>query len=264
MRDDAFNRTKNDVELFVPNKEIDCLRAVSLNISEACQLTCSYCPHGNSYENNTFMSMDVVHQTIERLDQIGFAGTVSISGMGEPSLHPEAVWICEEIGRRFKLKFLTNGLAPIDYEAISRYAKIMVSIHHIEQEGAIRKHFRDIDVIYRNHDISSSQCELKQTNRAGSLEGAPGSGICNYPFYKTMVDYDGSYLLCCDDWNRASKDPMANVFDMSLEEYFCEYLRKTKELIMTKGRQASPCCQCSTNGKMIGDGIVEWYKEHVS
>ena len=75
-----------------------------------------------------------------------------------------------------------------------------------------------------------------------------------------FIDIDGSYLLCPDDWKRISRKDNVNIYTMSIKEYFCNYIKNTKNILLDKGRVLEPCCCCSANGTLMGANIVEEYK----
>ena len=84
---------------------------------------------------------------------------------------------------------------------------------------------------------------------------------CNYPFYKMMIDIDGSYLLCSEDWKRVTKKSENNVHTKSIKEYFIDYLKDIKKELITNGRSnLTPCNKCSMNGLLMGGKMVEYFK----
>ena len=255
---DAFIKTKAWINNGNIRFETDMIRIVTLNISEKCQLQCSICPRSQGYPNqDIFMDLETVKQLKKRLDEINFQGIISISGMGEPCLHPKLLDICK-ILTPYKIKILTNGLADIDYKSLSHYADIYVTIHNQQSLSYLQNKFKDINVVFRNHDIQTADCELIQTNRGGWFINKAIQQPCYFPFYKLCIDYDGSYLLCPDDWKRQSKRTGIDIYNMDIEQYYCHYLLpRKKELI--KNRIQVPCSQCNANGTLMGESIVKEY-----
>ena len=78
-----------------------------------------------------------------------------------------------------------------------------------------------------------------------------------------MIDYDGSYLLCADDFNRKSYSKDLNIYNVSIEDYFINRIKSVKMKLINNGRiNISPCNRCNINGTRYGLDIVEWYKEN--
>lgn len=255
----AFTKTKKWINDGIIESETDMIRIVVLNICEECQFQCPSCPRSMGYPNRKiYMDIKTVRKIRERLDEIHFKGMISISGMGEPGLHPDLLEICS-ILYPYPIKIITNGFSDADYEHISLYANIYISIHNTMHFPYLKKKFADINVVFRNHDIMSDRCELIQTNRGGWIDKNTIDNSCYFPFYKICIDYDGSYLLCPDDWNRNSKKSDINIYTTDIKTYFCDYLKPVKQVLLSEGRIKKPCSQCSANGILMGDKIIEEY-----
>ena len=260
----AFSRIKNIVESLKIKTEFDCLKTIVLNVSEVCNLKCEMCPRYFDYPNSQqFMTVNTAEVLAYQLSCFDYQGIVSISGMGEPCFNKDLIKICK-ILNDFNVQVLSNGTLEYDYKELSKYAKILISVHDWDYIDSYRYKFAGIPVIFRNHDLNHPDCELKITNRGGWNNKENTNGICNYPFYKTMIDHDGCYILCADDWKRISKVKEININSMSIKDYFCNYLLQTKNQMIMKGRLCEPCNHCNTNGQMIGSNIVEWYMDSVS
>lgn len=262
--DIAFNRTKRIVESTEIKTHFDCLRTIVLNISEACNLKCSMCPRNSGYPNrHEFMSIDTAIEIAHQLHMNKYNGLISISGMGEPCLHPDLIGICKVL-QGFNLQVITNGTIDIDYKTLTQYAQLLISVHNWNDIDKLKDRFASLPVIFRNHDLTSPMSELKITNRGGWTNKETVSGICNFPFYKMLIDIDGSYLLCADDWKRSSLKKDLNIFNMNIYDYFCNYLSEIKNKMLTEGRlQNNTCKLCSADGKLIGSNAVEWYRKNV-
>ena len=256
----AFEEKKKKIETVTIKKAIDCLRVVTLNISEKCQLKCPSCPRSYGYPNqDLYMDVNTAYKIKQHLDKINFTGIVSISGMGEPCLSP-LIYDIVAMFHPYKVQLITNGLADVNYRLLSNYADIIVSVHNTGYSNILEQKFRDVAVIFRNHDTYSNQCELIPTNRGGWLFNENKKDrVCYFPFYKVCIDYDGSYLLCPDDWRRISKKPDIDVFHMDLKTYFCDYIKDDLLKLITMGRLKSPCSECNANGMLMGKDIVEKY-----
>lgn len=277
---DVFNQTKNRISSIKINKETDCIRTIVLNISEYCNLKCSVCPRSKEYPNQKlFMNNWIALILRLRLEELDFDGVVSISGMGEPCFNPDLILILKTLtsitdsySPKYKVEILTNGFPDIDYKEISDMGvRILVSIHDINNLNYLKFKFSDIPVVFRNHDPSSSKSELRIVNRAGYMNDDSWkefkyiNNCCNYPFYKMIIDYDGSYLLCPDDWKRVTRRERYNIKTLSIEEYFCKVILNTKKELAYKGRKnLYPCKYCDIEGTLMGENTVKWFKSHHS
>lgn len=266
VRQEIYDNVENNSFI----TEMDSLRTIVLNISEVCQLHCDICPHGHGYlpyNNMHYMDLKVIYALKHHLDKIHYKGIISISGMGEPFLHKDIIKITQ-ILNNYHIKILTNGLIKRpDYNMLPNNCKIYVSVHDMSKLKQIRKNLKGINIPikYRNHDIAHNNCQLILTNRGGCLKSQHFNNkqCCYFPFYKMMIDVDGSYLLCADDWLRYSKNAL-NVFNTSIADYFTKHLRYYKTTLIKKGRILSPCSQCNANGTLMGEKAAQWYKQHVT
>lgn len=270
LKSNVFDQTKSRIDKADIQNELDCIQTIVLNISEYCSLKCSICPRSVGYPNiKTFMNPLTILNIKKRLQDIDYKGTISISGMGEPCEHPKLMELLRILTTnshyepKYKIKLLTNGMPNVNYRKIEKMGiKILVSVHDNNSIGYLQEKFKNTSAILRDHDPQSLFTELKITNRAGYMDsGEIQTGCCNYPFYKMMIDIDGSYLLCPEDWNRVTKKSENNVHTKSIKEYFIDYLKDIKKELITNGRSnLTPCSKCSMNGSLMGGKMVEYFK----
>lgn len=274
---EVFNKTKNRIAKSKLEKETDCIRTIVLNISEYCNLKCKMCPRSKDYSNTkVYMNPYTALNVRLRLEKLDYSGVISISGMGEPCFNPDLMRILETLTAsttsyipRYKIKLLTNGYPEVDYKTISNMGiKILLSVHDINKLDYFKHKFAGIPVVFRNHDPGSSDTELKVTNRAGYMNNNVVNykyinNCCNYPFYKMIIDYDGSYLLCPEDWERTTRRDKNNIKNMSIEEYFCKEILPIKKELAKNGREnLYPCRYCDIEGTLMGGNTVDWFREH--
>ena len=239
--------------------EIQCLKSIMLNISESCQLSCSYCPRSYGYQNNEyFMTLDIVKEIKKQLDSFNYKGLISISGMGEPTLHKDIFKICD-IFRNYNLQVISNGITTdFDYEALSKKCTLIIT-KHLKSYNYDKK-FENINVIFKNHIESDEKCSLIKTNRGGWLYNEKRDRKCFVPFYKLSIDYDGSYLLCPDDWSRKSKNFNNTIFNIEIKKYFCETLKSTKAKLLKSRLFIDTCKNCSIDGMLAGIEEANFFK----
>lgn len=258
METEHIERMKSRISKLNIEDEFSCLRSICLSVTDMCNLQCEYCPHSTYFENaNNYASLDMIHELKRQLSFYKYSGMISISGMGEPTLHPQINEIVE-ILQSFDLQIISNGLTNFDYRNIAKYACIVISIHDMNNEHIIKNNTSNVECIYRNHDIHSSVSEFSPTNRWNQDLDNTISSICYYPFYKTTIDYDGSYLICQEDWKRYSKK--YTIFDIDIRKYFTEYLHSIKMMMFHHPRSISPCDKCNANGLVLGGEYAEYFK----
>ena len=230
---------------------------ITVNVTEYCQLCCPYCPHGYGYVPRGSMEWETAAALIQRIKESNFKGRVSISGNGEPTLWPYLLDFLTELPDDVDKQVISNGITEgYDFRELGKHCRLIISKHNKDAELDIG------DAIVRDCDPDSPGYELTLTNRGGYIKDeVKNRGLCTIPFYKMFVDYDGSYLLCCDDWLRKSKTEGWNVFDMSIDEYFYDKLQAKKCELATLGRVSEPCSMCTANGKLMG---VNYVKEFMS
>ena len=279
---DTLQQTKSRIDNHEIKSELDCLRTIVVNISENCQLHCPMCPRGNGYPNQEkYMNYFTACKLRERLFDIDFDGTVSISGMGEPTLNPSYKDIIKLLcsGGKYKVQLLTNGIklsGDSIADIIGYGAKIIISAHDetplkvIDNLNKWMKIYKNDEIVMRNHTLTNTQ--FKISNRAGSTKffNSDSNNVenkCYYPFYKMVIDYDGSYLLCQDDWKRLTKTNACNLETMSISDYFIKYCNLWKQCMVTTGRQTNTksfrelCAKCNTEGITMGGNMFEYFKK---
>ena len=237
--------------------EFHCLRSICLSITDYCNLSCKYCPHSTFFENRkVFMDDSVITELSKQLSYLKFDGLISISGFGEPTLHPNIYSIVEQLSG-FNLQIISNGLTDISYDRISKYADIIISMHNKADYIKINEALYRVPHILRNHDISDATSTFTPCNRYKFHRDSMNKNICYYPFYKIMIDYDGAYLLCQEDWRRTSKQ--YNIFDIDIQRYFTSYIHQTKLDMLFQPRSSQVCTGCDVCGKLIGEAYVRYF-----
>ena len=79
---------------------------------------------------------------------------------------------------------------------------------------------------------------------------------CFYPFYQTMVDYDGTVLLCPHDWSKKLK--VGNLKqDSILNLWQSKSLEFARKKLSIADRNFLPCRNCSVNGTLMGQEHFE-------
>lgn len=254
-----FDNWKKQIEVVNPTCELDCLRSIEINISNVCNLKCPFCPHSLSSfkQEKSMMSVETAELLASQLHDINYNGYICIAGFGEPTLNSSAIDIITTL-KDFKLVLVSNGipLSKSDFEKISTMCKLKISVHHWDMMPMFKEKFENTNAIFRNHDMQNP--EMNMYNRNGIFKKLNNyNGICYYPYYEIMIDYDGCYLQCNADWERKSKTK-ASLYNTHIKDWFIGNPLKTD---MVKGRENCKHCCCDINGKMIGEKYFNYFNK---
>lgn len=191
-----------------------------IEFTSVCNLACVYCPHPQLQRPKRHMTQETFARVLTHLAWLckeGTQGEVSLTGIGETTLHPlfEEMTrsVREVIGSRRKLVMSTNGLTMT--HELARFladcnVDVYVSLHRPEMAGRAIKMLNDAHCRHgHNHAFVDSAL-----NWAGQVEWqntAPKS-VCQYLQQSWVaVREDGTINTCCMDAH--SKYPLGSVFD---------------------------------------------------
>ena len=255
----------------IPNRYID------IEATNRCNATCNFCPR-EATPKQGFMSLENFEQVIKRVLELGDPANVntSITGRGEPTLHPqivEFVSLLNSHGIRPALTSNGSRLTPeLNQQLLDAGLKKMVfsvsdtgenykKIYGLEFDDTLKKIDQFIEMagndcyiqitVVRHRWNKETADEtiafwkkrkvddvfvMREENRAGLmnelyefeskqhnyenaiklLNDKGLSNICSSPFYTVFFGWEGSYNLCCQDWQKTVK--FGSVFDYSIEE----------------------------------------------
>lgn len=250
------------------------IESIELNLTELCNLTCGFCPRGskhNPYPNqNLNMSLDTVYLIVEQISKFNNNIIFTISGRGEPTLHPEFDKIINIIkDYKFKIHLFTNGHKFNKFKsAIEKCHWITYDVYSEKEEDfldAILK-LKDLKVKHKKihvkteegfaiHEWYNGEYILNSPqnfleNRAGSIQekyndklNFKRSKFCKYIEERLFIDWNGNYNLCCMDWSTKS---LGNIYRQDIKTYVeqNEYLQAYKNGIRS-GKRLSPCDVCT-------------------
>lgn len=227
------------------------IKQIEINPTELCNLTCSFCPRSTFYPNvNQHMSLEVAKKICSQLVDAKFTGVLSITGRGEPTLHPqfeEFVTIFTEHG--WKLKMHTNGKRFEKYAdfILNNFYDIHYNCYDCDPVEVYEKygHYMNVKVVHKPID----EWFPDATNRAGSFptNHMPDDQTCDVPFHKMFIDIDGTYRLCCEDWKE--KVSLGNIYEQNIVDYIeeNEQLAEYRRRLIKGERTLSPCTSCNYN-----------------
>lgn len=261
-----FKAWQAQLEEVDPIEQMDCFRAIELNISNVCNLRCPFCPQAQGWKNTKipYMTVETARVLEKQLREFNFKGYICIAGWGEPSLNPDIEEIID-IFKDFRPQLITNGI-PLDkevWERLTKKCQIKISIHDWDNVEYYKEKFKNTNAWFRNHDAKNPQMNLY--NRAGYLNQPvePITRQCYLMFYKTCIDVDGAYIQCEADWARKSETDKT-IFNTSIKEYFTQTVNeKRKRMLMDGGRQNFECCKtCDIIGTLTGKKYVDFWRKN--
>ena len=189
------------------------------------------------------------------------------AGRGEPALHPQFREILEyAIFRRdtdmphLWIKVSTNG-SRIDeyYDLYKKLDNVNFSVYDeskISFQNA-RSKYPDIRVSdrttksvfenpkkFRILNNRGGSVPLEDINRDEYKGHSKWGKICHKPFNMIYVNWDGDYVLCCNDWRKT--DHFTNIHDVSMKEFWNNDpgLNAYRQELINGRRTYQPCKTC--------------------
>ena len=263
-----LNRKRPSIDSVTMIDGVPMFTWLELNINELCNRKCIFCPRSSTYPNqNIHMDIETANKIAVELFELGFKGTVNISGTGESLLTKHLVDIVFEFGsRNIPIEVVTNG-DKLKEDYIKRLysaglSQIVVSMYDgPEQIDYFNDLFTKCNIdkkLYTLRDRwydEDADYGLIYTNRAGFLgDDLPSSENrhCYSPSYSMYIDWNGDALLCCQDmYNRTIT--LGNIKDQSLLEIWkSKKLDEYRKKLSSGDRDISPCDNCNANGMVFG------------
>lgn len=257
------------------------LISVEVNLIDACNRTCSFCPHADpkKYPNEYGwkMTLDTSVILASQLRDIGYRGRISMSGYGEPMLNKEVaahIKIYQHCLPNNTIEMNTNS-DPLKVETIQRVFAAGLTHMYINlydshrQVPPIIEMFREAgiqDYIVRPHWDPKNDFGLILNNRSGTMakRSRTWGHRCHYPFYKIFIDWNGQVLFCANDWGR--NVIVGNIRERKIEEIWMSRQMKEIRLRLADGdRSMHPCSGCNVDGTLHGEfsfeHLMRYYNE---
>ncbi len=280
---------ENRYSRYTINSERDtfknCLKGLSvieLCITELCTRKCSFCPRHNPdvYPNQKlFMSIDTMRNIGIKCKESNYECDFHISGFGESLTNKNFYKLVTELRSHLpdnRIALTSNGdLLTVDvikqiydsgvtYMIISCYdgPEHKTKFEKMFTENGIEDY--EIRELWFNPDETTEDLMNRNNfnNRSGAVDFEHLQGEvyverpCNLPFYKLVLDWDGSALLCCNDWFRRHKG-FGNINNNTLEEiWFGSEFTNVREMLSKGDRSGSACKYCNIEGTMVGEASV--------
>lgn len=247
---------------------LDNIGVINLNITNKCNLACVFCPIGSEdYVNDRdTMSIETVKQFIKRVRE--FHGhrktdrrvTVSLSGKGEATTHKHFRQIVELLAEHkdvLRLQIITNGAQLYKYrDLIPLFERIRYNDYTNDtnkDKAKLLEYVKGLpNVQVTSIDNESEWHEIPDfTDRVGMLATDAEQPVtiikhnyCHKLFQKMMIETDGSFLICCDDWKQFKR--FGSIYERTFKEYLLSStLKKYRRHILKGIREMDPCRTCT-------------------
>jgi len=244
--------------------ELPLFDAVQIQTHTRCNFTCKFCPHGKIPLQHGEMSEETFALVVRRLGEMGFAGDIYPYLMNEPLMDKR---LAERVGAlrracpRARIWIDTNGsLATVEVlEGLAAAGASVITMEiylprgkamperYTRMHAALSDRARSVVFLYER------DADAILTNRAGNVPGRPVPKTpwrlpCERPFRQIYIAYDGSLLLCCQDYRREAI--LGNLHEATLADLWRNeaYARVRREL-MRPGRATTLCERCDYSGR---------------
>ena len=249
------------------------LSTIELNVSELCSRKCSFCPRYNSdiYKNRTLaMDVNTIKSLASQLKSEEYIGDITISGFGEPMLHPDLPSIIKILDG-YDTILTTNGdfLTQKTLEPLieSGLRKIVVSCYDSEEQKnkfdeLLTKNKMNYYIKHLWHDFKTVIDTEKFNNRAGlvSTISMTPEKQCFIPFYKLFIDWNGDVGLCSNDWHR-KETSFGNINKNIIREIWLGEKFTTIRKNLADGRRINEACKnCNCGGVFMGKDSFDLLK----
>ena len=239
-------------------------RDIQIQTHTQCNFRCKFCPHGKIPIQHGEMTDETFQEVCRQLGELQFRGTIYPYLMNEPLMDPKLpariaalraacpgarIWV-DTNGSLATAELLTriveSGAGVVTMEMyLARGQRI--ARKYLDMHAELPAHVQERVFIYER------AADAVLTNRAGNLPDRPVPARplalpCERPFRQVYVAYDGSLLLCCQDWRR--EVIMGNLVETPLIEIWrsSEYER-IRGSLLKPDRGMKLCERCDYSGR---------------
>lgn len=190
------------------------LTALSIEINSTCNRKCLWCPNSMNNRPKVFLEQKLLFKIIDDARKMHFQGAVKFNLFNEPLLDNRIISFIKYTRERLPFSFIyinTNGdilnlelwknmrKEGLDYANISQYDKKInrnVQIIFDNIDWREKRHFNAyIFDPEKNPQLVYNRAGLVHTTRKVNL-----FGYCSRPFSELCVNYEGTGVLCCNDY----------------------------------------------------------------
>jgi len=266
------------------------LKHVKINPSDLCNLRCQFCPRGNPdiYPNqNEHMTMETFHKVLDHLADIEGQFYFEMVGHGEPTIarHFQEM---SQVLYDAKLKYpnmvtrvVSNGYRFDKYiDEIKMYDQVIYDVYTDDEDYYWEQivKYKDLNFLACNMMNSvgklrftydgkvMKETEMLLNNRGNKFTipligdlNPPKHGTCIRPVEDITVNWNGDYILCCEDWDNIK---LGNVHEETFKEFYYEnenFVKYRDQL--NQGIRAGQCEGCSYPGHNNWRGDKPWMGE---
>ena len=244
---------------------------IELSLIDACNRSCDFCPKvDENIAPNTYNKMEfsLIDKLCSDLKKINFKGAFCLCGYGEPLLHKDYLNIVNKLSEISPVEIITNG-DVLNKETLkkiyeSNASRLLISLYdgpeQLEKFTAMVKE-TDIPedfVILRDRWYSDKiDFGVKLTNRTGTINigNQPEINInkkCYYTAYQVLIDWNGDFFLCPQDWQR--RISMGNIMQKDFFDIWNgKLLSKYRKKLLNGDRSINPCNKCNAEGTVLGE-----------
>ena len=237
---------------------------VELSLIDVCNRKCVFCPKSNedvAPDTYQMMNRAIIDKIHDQLKEIEFNGSISLCGYGEPTLHPQFLDIVKLLSG-YKLEVITNGdsilknklsideiyNAGVDKLLISDYDRNPIWEDYTKKylDLIVRDRYDDGSDVYEEYDFNNRGGTLWELNKSNNSP-------CYLPSYKTIIDWNGDLVLCCNNW--INKKVFGNIHSSSsISDIWMsdELTHYRKELLKGNRHSLIPCNNCNVKGTLLG------------
>jgi radical SAM protein with 4Fe4S-binding SPASM domain len=247
-----------------PAPETPLFDAVQIQTHTRCNFTCKFCPHGKIELQHGEMTEETFRRVVQALKELDFAGDIYPYLMNEPLMDKglvERVAALRAACPKARIWIDTNG-SLASTELLEKLVRAGASVITLEIYLARGKRMPEKYVRMREALSEESRAhvflyerdaEAVLTNRAGNVPDRPVPKTpwrlpCERPFRQIYIAYDGSLLLCCQDYRREAI--MGNLLTTPLKDLWRnEAYARVRAEMLRPGRATTLCERCDYSGR---------------
>lgn len=246
------------------DSDVPLFDAVQIQTHTRCNFQCKFCPHGKIELQHGEMSDETFQRVVEGLKELHFAGDIYPYLMNEPLMDKrlvERVAALRKACPKARIWIDTNGSLATT-ELLDQLVKAGASVITMEiylprgkamPEKYVKMHAALSPEARAHVFLYERDADAILTNRAGNLPTRPIPKTpwrlpCERPFRQIYIAYDGSLLLCCQDYRR--EGIMGNLHKNSLKEiWYNEVYARVRAELLRPGRATTLCERCDYSGR---------------
>jgi radical SAM protein with 4Fe4S-binding SPASM domain len=222
-------------------------RHLFVELSSACQLSCSYCPRPRVSHQLPF---ELFKKIVDEASLFGHR-SFSLHLFGEPLLHPRIIDCIRYLkGRGHAVILTTNGiLLERLYEKLRRVDKIIWSYKKEVKVPEALKSWKNFTVRFfeKREDLSWPRFEIRNYhNYGGQVSTARSTESLRHPcyhiWYAPSVTSTGNIVICCADPEQ--KSVIGNIKNMTITEAWNSPIFKKIREEHLNGKYSGICKKC--------------------